>query len=47
VDFAEEDLLGELVLDLALDGAAQRPGAHRGVVAAGRQERPGRPDAAM
>src|SRR5215210_2772899 len=30
---AEEDLLGQDVFDLALDGAAQRPGTEHGVVA--------------
>src|SRR5690606_27975169 len=30
---AEEDLLRQRVLDLALDGPAQRPGAQHGVVA--------------
>src|SRR6186713_566389 len=31
LDLAEEDLLRQLVLDLALDGPAQRPGALHGV----------------
>ena len=32
-EVTHEDLLGQHVLDLALDRAAQRPGAERGVVA--------------
>src|SRR5689334_16465857 len=38
VDVAEQDLLGQLVLDFALDGAAQRPGTHRGIVTTRGQE---------
>src|SRR5699024_7887907 len=34
LEVAVEDPLGELVLDVALDGAAQRPGAEHRVVAA-------------
>src|SRR5689334_1943814 len=33
LDLAEEDLLRQLVLDLALDGPAQRPGTQHGVEA--------------
>src|SRR4051794_15891035 len=39
LDLAEEDLLRELVLDLALDRPAQRPGTQHGVEPAAREQR--------
>ena len=38
LEIPKEDLLGELVLDLALHGPAQRPCTHGGIVAAGCQQ---------
>src|SRR5579872_3491457 len=42
LQLAEQDLLGQVVLDLPLDGPTQRAGPEHRVVAPGRQQRLGR-----